>query len=168
MNKTDIIKKLDKLKELLKIPTTLIEENSIYVFAQETEEIFEFLITNISNNNKKSSSRDIISIGNHEIISLFEEIKNPVLLYEDYYLYNNNIEHYEDMTHCCSFLFMWDYKDTKVFYSDYYYDCPYHMYYKTYLWTQTLNDFLTECNCKEIKNIDYDCLKPIFERLMKL
>lgn len=156
MDKSILIQKLDKLTQLLNIPEDIVDEhlrynkNDIYYFPQKTEEVFDVLITDLQNINTEKRIKSSFHLNNIDAHTLFEEINNPVLIYENYDLWKDHHDRNET-TDQLTYLFMWDYKDdTKVFYVYYNYSCPYHFYKYSDLWTQTIDSFLEECNGEKL------------------
>jgi hypothetical protein len=158
MNEKNIIKNLDILKNLLNIPKYIVPENcrqdedDIYFFEQNTKEIFNIIIEDIKKSYCGKSYKTKIQIDNNKLHTLFENIKNPVLIYEFNDLLGD-VKFRDEQTIIKTYLFMWDYEDEKkIFYLFDEYNCPYHIIESGYVWIQTYDSFLNECN-GNIKNI---------------
>ena len=176
MDKIKIINNLDILTKLLNIPLDVIDEkcrydkNDIYFFPQKTEEIFAVLINDIQKyyDKKPNYIKSIIHINNNDFYKLFEDIKNPVLMYEVYGLWGNR-KCREDMSELFTYLFMWDYEnenENKIFYLYSDFICPYHRLDYSYLWIQSHDDFLKECNGKKLEN-GYDIKSEGIDNIIK-
>lgn len=180
MDIANIIKNLDKLTNLLTIPNDNIPINlrygdgdddyCNYFFPQKTESVFEELICDIQHyyKNAKKKIYTTIDIDTNELYTLFEDIKNPVLIYESYFVFDKTRTRM-DMGVAYTYLFMWDHTDgSKVFYLYDYYDCEYHICEKGRLSTQTIDSYIEECKNLHLYWSNEKGVDQIIKQLTKL
>ena len=115
MNNRITFDNLNILTNLLTIPSSTwpdemkYDSDDIYCYPQTTEEIFGDLVEEIEDYDEKIYNKDSglrCDIGENKLCTIFENIENPVLLYEEYNWWGDDKD---NRTELCSFAFLWDF-----------------------------------------------------------
>ncbi len=135
MNKPSLLRELNKLYALLKVPDTVHPRYPTeYVYGNTAESFFSLLIDDIMDNYDVSGSCQLdytyIDIGSNKLMSLFNNIQYPVM-HEELYYYADDWDDGPDCASEKNVLLSWICNDIHVQMRVHEYCCVYHNSYNT-------------------------------------